>query len=205
VAFVLLGDVIVAAIFQTGDFERSDTIFVWLVLCGYAIGLLASTATRLFSSAFFALHDTRTPARIAVVRVVVAAALGGGLMVLLRGVSVEGRSLGAVGLAVGGGAAAWVEWYLLRRDLRARLGSAGAGTGVLVRLLGAALIAALIGRAIVFVLPESLIPDSRQLRYVVTAACVLAPFGIAYFALARAFGVREAGTAVDRVLRRIRR
>ncbi|MGH7575549.1 MAG: murein biosynthesis integral membrane protein MurJ, partial [Longimicrobiales bacterium] len=56
VACLLLGDIVVAAVYQTGDFGRADTLFVWVVLAGYAIGLLASTATRLFSSAYYALH-----------------------------------------------------------------------------------------------------------------------------------------------------
>src|SRR5690606_34208909 len=80
VGYLLLGDVVVAALYQTGEFGPSDTVLVWIVLAGYTVGLLASTATRLYSSALYALQDTRTPARIAAARVLVAAALGTGLM-----------------------------------------------------------------------------------------------------------------------------
>src|SRR5690606_24769766 len=72
VGYLLLGDVIVAALYQTGDFGRADTLFIWLVLAGYTIGLLASTASRLFANTFFALGDTRTPAKFALIRVLIA-------------------------------------------------------------------------------------------------------------------------------------
>ncbi|MGH7468148.1 MAG: murein biosynthesis integral membrane protein MurJ, partial [Longimicrobiales bacterium] len=77
VGYLLLGDLIVAGLYQRGVFTPDDTFVVTLVLMAYTIGLPASTATRLFSSAFFAMQDTRTPARIAYLRVGVAALLGG--------------------------------------------------------------------------------------------------------------------------------
>src|SRR5699024_1185805 len=114
--------------------------------------------TRLFSSTFFALRDTRTPARFAIVRVTVAAFLGFGLMTqfepierfgipagMFSGVTVAGQPLGAVGLALGSGLAAWLEWGLLRRSLRRRLGEIGAGRGKIARMFLAAALAAAAG------------------------------------------------------------
>ena len=65
VALAALGQVIAAAIFQTGVFTRADSRYVWAILAGSAVGLLASTLGRLYSSAWYALHDTRTPLRYA--------------------------------------------------------------------------------------------------------------------------------------------
>jgi putative peptidoglycan lipid II flippase len=48
VAFLALGDVIVAALFQTGRFEAADSRIVWGILAGSAVGLLASTLGRLW-------------------------------------------------------------------------------------------------------------------------------------------------------------
>src|SRR5271170_7720801 len=70
VAFLVLGDVIVAAVYQTGRFTRSDAVYVWGILAGATVGLLASTLGRLYSSTYYALRDTRTPLRFAIVRVV---------------------------------------------------------------------------------------------------------------------------------------
>ncbi|HYW65581.1 MAG TPA: murein biosynthesis integral membrane protein MurJ, partial [Candidatus Dormibacteraeota bacterium] len=69
VGFLALGDVIVAAIYQTGRFKHDDVIYVWVILAGSTVGLLASTLGRLYSSGFYALRDTRTPLRFAIVRV----------------------------------------------------------------------------------------------------------------------------------------
>src|SRR5436309_3095109 len=70
VAFLALGDIIAAALLQTGRFRHADAVWVWRILAGSAVGLLASTLGRLYSSAYYALRDTRTPLRYAIVRVV---------------------------------------------------------------------------------------------------------------------------------------
>ena len=64
-AFLALGDSIVAMLYQTGKFTRGDVDYVWAVLAGYTVGLLASTLGRLYTSAYWALRDTRTPLRFA--------------------------------------------------------------------------------------------------------------------------------------------
>ena len=43
----------------------ADSLFVWAILAGSAVGLLATTLGRLYASAFYALQDTRTPLRFA--------------------------------------------------------------------------------------------------------------------------------------------
>ncbi len=198
VAFILLGDIIVAALYQTGEFDRANTLLVWAVLAAYAIGLLASTSTRLYNSAFYALQDTKTPAKVAAARVVIAVTIAAGLMFLLQRVTVAGQSLGPVGIALGAGVGAWFEFFVLRRSLGRQLdGPPGSGGGRLARLLLAAIVAALIGRAIDWFLPP--------LHPILLAVLVLIPFGVVYFGLARLLGVPEAAAATDRILRRLRR
>ncbi len=198
VGYILLGDVVVGAIYQTGRFGRDDTIYVTIVLIGFALGLMASTGTRLFSSTFFALHDTKTPAKIAALRVVVTAAIGYALMFPLeRNWHVMGHPMGVFGLTLGAGVAAWLEWWLLKRVLRGRIGRVGAGARPLGRMFAAALLAAALGRAIAWALPP--------MRPIFAAVLVLGPYGTAYFLLAHAFGVEEAREVVGKVVRRIRR
>lgn len=195
IAYILLADVVVGALFQTGNFNRSDTVLVGLTLAGYSIGLIASTATRLLSSAFFAMHDTRTPAKIAFVRVSFAAALGGIATVYLRGTAREWLYYGPVALATASGLGAWVEWFLLRKRLAARLGHVSAGRRELMRMIAAATIAALIARGIYMILPD--------MHPILQALLVLGPFGLGYFVLAHAFGIEEA--APRRALRVLKR
>ena len=72
VAFLALGDIVAAALLQTGRFRHEDAVYVWGILAGSAVGLLPSTLGRLYSSAYYALRDTRTPLRYALVHVVLA-------------------------------------------------------------------------------------------------------------------------------------
>lgn len=209
VGYVVLGDIIVAALYQRGRFLPVDTLLVWIILAAYSFGLLASTTTRLYSSAFYALGDTRSPAKIAAIRVTIAAALGAVLMlfaerfamvapasIVVNAGDAEGlRPLGAAGLASAAAVAAWVEWTLLRKRLRSRIGPTGTRQGAILRLGLSALVPALLIRLAVPVMPP--------LHPVALAAIVLPAFGAAYFVLASAAGVVEAREVVGHALRRL--
>ena len=108
-AFLAFGDVIAGALLQTGRFSHADATYVWGILAGSAVGLLASTMGRLYSSTYYALRDTRTPLRFAVIRVAMTAILGYiaalWLPPLLR---IPMRS-GAAGLTASAGIAGWVS------------------------------------------------------------------------------------------------
>jgi putative peptidoglycan lipid II flippase len=60
----------------TAASHPDDVRWVWGTLAGSAVGLLASTLGRLYSSTFYALRETRTPLRFAVVRVALTLGLG---------------------------------------------------------------------------------------------------------------------------------
>ena len=75
-AFLALGDVLAGALFKSGRFTQADSVYVWSILAGSAVGLLASTLGRLYASTYYALRDTRTPLRYAIVRVVLTSGLG---------------------------------------------------------------------------------------------------------------------------------
>jgi putative peptidoglycan lipid II flippase len=206
VGFLLLGDVIIAALYQTGEFDPQDTRLVYLTLLGYTVGLLASTSTRLFSSTFFALRDTRTPAKYAMVRVTAAAVLGFLFMIQFEPITVFGttmgpgifggrrigdRSLGAVGLALGAGTAAWIEWALLRFSLRKRVGNVGTGAGPLARMFAAAFAGGAAGWGVRWILPD--------VHPILAAIAILGAFGVAYFAVASALGLPEARAFFGRI------
>src|SRR5215472_4432081 len=78
-AFFVLGDVVSATVYRpmaSGQFTHEDAIYVWGVLAGSAVGLLASALGRLYSSTYYALRDTRTPLRFAIIRVTLTTVLG---------------------------------------------------------------------------------------------------------------------------------
>jgi putative peptidoglycan lipid II flippase len=209
-AFVVIGDVLVAGLYRAGEFGDADVRIVWLILSGYSLGLLASTAARVYQSAFFALRDTATPARIALARVVVALVAGAVLMVQFEPVTVLGVTipagalaslealglpLGPLGLALGAALGAWVEWALLKRALAARLGNVGAGATPLARMFAAALVAA----ACAFGASRA----ATSLPALLETALVTAVFGSIYFVVAGLLGLEQA-RALLRRLRRLR-
>src|ERR1044071_1064338 len=124
-AFLALGDVIAAVLYQTGKFTHSDTNYVWGILAGSSIGLLASTLGRLYSSTYYALQDTKTPLVYAVLRVALSGILGYFFSIHLPGLLGLPSKLGAAGLTSSAGIAGWIEFVLLRSSLNKRIGNTG--------------------------------------------------------------------------------
>jgi len=182
-AFLILGDVIVAAIYQSGRFTHADVIYVWGILAGSTVGLLVSTLGRLYSSTYYALKDTRTPLRYAVIRVVLTTILGYlSAIPLPHALGIDSR-WGVAGLTASAGIASWVEFLLLRRTLNRRIGSTGLTANYLIKGWTAALLGAAIGRGVLMAIGHR--------NPVMTAALVLGAYGVCYFGVAMALGVQE--------------
>lgn len=195
--FLALGDVVTAAIYQTGRFTRDDTIYVWAILAGSTVGLLASTLGRLYSSTYYALRDTRSPLYFAIVRVTMTTALGYLLAVVLPPVFGIQERWGAVGLSLSGGMAGWIEFMLLRGKLNRRVGRTGLRATFLLRLWAAAVVAGAIGWGLKLL--------TAGLHPVFAAAMVLAPYGACYLAITSLFGIGEATALTGRVRRLIKK
>ena len=179
--FLVFGDVIAAAILQHGRFRPEDAVYVWGILAGSAVGLLASTMGRLYSAAYYALGDTRTPLRFAVIRVVLVTALGYLFALVVPPRLGINPQWGAAGLTASAGIAGWCEFALLRRSLNRRIGHTEVGVGRLARLWTAALLAAALGWGIRI--------EVWALHPILRAALVLGPFGLAFLGLAAALKV----------------
>src|SRR5678809_971378 len=125
-AMLVAGDLMAAALFQHGHhFSDQDTIYTWSILAGSAVGLLASTMGRLYSSTYYALHDTRTPLRFAIVRVTLTTILGYLFALWLPPRIGIDAHWGAAGLTASAGIAGWIEFALLRSRLNQRIGRTG--------------------------------------------------------------------------------
>ena len=174
-AFLFIGDVIVALLFESGEFVHRDAIYVWSILAGSAVGMLAATMSRLYNSTYYALSDTRTPLRFALVRVTLTLVLGYLCAIILPPELGVARRWGVAGLSASAGVAAWVEFSLLRWKLNRRLGSTGFDRPYLVRLWGMALAASIAALAVRF----SLHAGPR-----LTALAVILAYGGVYLGLA---------------------
>ncbi len=71
VGFMVLAHPIIQTIFRGGKFDAYSTTQTANVLIFYSIGLFAYGATKILQSCFFALKDTKTPAKIAFVALIV--------------------------------------------------------------------------------------------------------------------------------------
>ena len=190
VAFLALGDVIAAALLQTGRFRHEDALYVWGILAGSAVGLLASTLGRLYSSTYYALRDTRTPLRYALIRVSLTTVLGYLCAIPLPRWLGLPPLWGAAGLTASAGVAGWVEMLLLRRTLNARIGRTGLPASYVLTLWIVALLAAATGFAIKTTLPA--------FHPAIAAALVLGPYGLVFLGGTLALRVPEASTAIPR-------
>ena len=183
-AMFVFGDVMTGALYQTGEFKHADSVYVWGILAGSTIGLLASTHGRLYSSTYYALHDTRTPLWFAVIRVVLTTVLGYICAIILPPVLGLEAKWGVAGLTASAGVAGWIEYLLLRRSLNSRIGSTGVAAMYLVKLWTAAAISAAIGFGLKQILPP--------IHAIPLAIVVLGTYGVLYFAIGAGFGVPEA-------------
>jgi putative peptidoglycan lipid II flippase len=193
-AFLLLGDVIAAVLFQYGRFGRASTLFSWGILAGSAIGLLAGTLARLYSSTYYALRDTRTPLRFALVRVVLTTVLGYLFALPLpRALGIDPR-WGAAGLTASAGVAVWVEFSLLRSRLNARIGVTGLAKGYVASLWISALLAGAAAYGVKLLV-------GMTAPHVILGGTVLGAFCVVYGVATFAWGVPEARAVINRVRR----
>jgi putative peptidoglycan lipid II flippase len=192
-AMLALGDVMTAALYQTGKFDKAATVYVWGILAGSTIGLLASTLGRMYASTYYALHDTRTPLKFASLRVALTIGLGYVFAIPLPPLIGLDPKWGAAGLTASAGLAGWVEFALLRRSLNRRIGKTGLHLGYVAKLWLAAAVGAGVGWAIKLVIGGH--------HPVIIAGLVLVPYGLTYFAVAAALGVAEVKTLFVRAFR----
>jgi putative peptidoglycan lipid II flippase len=183
VAFLMLGDVISGALYQSGRFQHADAIWQWGILAGSAVGLLASGLGRLYSSGFYALLDTKTPLRFAIVRVTLTTLLGILFALFLPQWLGIDRKWGVAGLTASAGIAGWVEFLLLRRGLAKRIGATSVPPVFLAKLWSTALLAGAAGYAV------KLLAASAHPRLL--ALAVLPVYGITYFWATARWGVEE--------------
>jgi putative peptidoglycan lipid II flippase len=217
--YVFAGDVVVGALLQRGEFSAEDSRLVWFVIGAFALGLLGTTRSRLLQNGLYALDRPKLVARIAIVRVATAAALGALLMFPFDRFAIVGSSLeqigplrlgplpdplrlvdggpprlGVVGLALGAAASSWIEYRLLRGALQHRIGR--------LARLGRDSRWSLLAALAAGVLAAGLRAVTDDLARPVAVVAVVVPTGLTYLVITTTMAVTEARTLLGR-LRRI--
>ena len=134
---IILRDPIVELLFERGAFDAVTTQRTAEALVYYAIGLWAFSGARIVIAAFYALQETKTPVKIAVVSLLVNMVLSVALMGPMR----HG------GLALATSLASAVNLLLLTRALRKRLGGIN-GRDIVRSMLRSCLSSAVMGGAV---------------------------------------------------------
>jgi putative peptidoglycan lipid II flippase len=193
VGYLCFGHLIVRALFGGGSFGPASIWLVAVILGAYAAGMPASILTRQLNNLFFAAGRTRWPARVALERMALSAAVGTVLMLGLdryplsrwvaAGPAEGGLHWGGLGLAVGAALGAWYELARMRRAARRQWPSARLPAGRLLELAGLALLAAAPAALAWRFLPA--------LHAAATLAIVLAVYVVGYLAVTRALGISE--------------
>ncbi|HEX4498779.1 MAG TPA: murein biosynthesis integral membrane protein MurJ [Thermoanaerobaculia bacterium] len=197
---------LVVGFYRRGSFGVADNWLVYLVLCGYSTGILATTTSRLLQNTFYALGDTRSPARIAAIRVGTSVLVALPLMFFLDRFRLDslvgplpGQTLylGSIGLALASGFGAWMELYQLRRALRRRLPEFELPWREDGRMILLALAATLPAALVWWLLPP--------LRPIFKAVVVLGIYGMSYLLLAKLAHLEEVESLLAGVQRRLKR
>jgi putative peptidoglycan lipid II flippase len=196
-AMLALGDVMTGALYQSGKFTHNDSLYVWGIIAGSTIGLLASTLGRMYASTYYALHDTRTPLRFATIRVALTIGLGYLCAIPLPPLIGLDPKWGAAGLTASAGVAGWIEFALLRNSLNKRIGRTGLPLGFVAKLWLAATIGAGVGWGIKLSIGSH--------HPIVIAALVLIPYGLIYFTITAALRVPELNSVLGRLMKIARR
>ena len=224
-AFFVIGDFLVATIYQFGRFTDLDATAVWLTLAASSVGLLANTTSRLLQSALYGAGDTRSPAIYSVLRLAVAAGIGAVLMfqfdrlvLTSAGIGIaDGASLpafsplppdvrsaagsgslrlGAVGLTLAAGMSSWLEYALLRRRVHRSFGvRVRAGGGQLRPVL-----LALVPMGVVGVIGRGV---AHQLPSLMAGPALAVVMGLVYLGTATALRIEEAETIWGPIRRRL--
>jgi len=206
IGYLVFGFLIVGGLFGGGAFDLDDTWLVYLILAGYTLGLGATAVSRLLQNSFYALNDTKTPAKIAVLRVTVSGVIGAGLMFWLDGFSLvetlglphvaRPLTLAAVGLALGASCGAWVELAALRVALRRSVDGFRLPARRVLQMVGLAVLAVIPAFGLRWVLMGGSLPVFVQ------TILVLGVYGGGYLALGHFLRFEEGAAWIGRFFRR---
>src|SRR5882724_7968452 len=171
VAFVMVPDLIMRALFSRGAFTTANADAAGATLAAYAIGLVPFVLMRSASTTFLARGDTATPVKALFAGVTVNVAL----KVLLMGTYAQ------IGLAIATSVGAWINlalliWFAVRQNLivfDTRLRQA------VVKLLVAAVVLAMALRIVEWAVSR-FIPTGASFREEIALAVLVIAGGLAY-------------------------
>lgn len=120
--FIIIGDMIVAFLYQSGKFSYDDSFYVWSILAVAALSLPANTLGRLYASTFYAIQDTKTPLRYALIRVLISTVFGYLMVTKMHEWIGFDHKWSAIALVGASGISGWIEFVLIEKALSKKIG-----------------------------------------------------------------------------------
>ncbi|MFE9689803.1 murein biosynthesis integral membrane protein MurJ [Micromonospora sp. NPDC005806] len=200
VCYAVLAGPISVVIFRYGAFTGENAVATSTVLLVAAVGLVPFAISQLFTFAFYALPDTRTPALVNIPVVVLRVLLQVGLFLAFS------ATFAAAGMMLGNAISYLAAAVISAMLLRPRVGRIGLGG--IMRTMGRVVVAAL-GAALVGLLVVNLLPgDPAHLSWTAAAVQLViggAVIGATYLGLAMVLRIGEITEVVGMVRRRLGR
>lgn len=193
IALFLIAEEIVHVLFERGAFDKTDTIATAQALTAFAVGLPAFVLIKVFSPAFFAREDTKTPMWFAGISMVINVA---GSLILFP-------TFQHVGIAIASSAAGWVNALLLAGTLM-KQNELQIDSLLLKRIFLLCVASAAMGAGVYFgaqVLSSYLYNDALFIRF--ASLGILVGLGVGLFVvLCQVTGAADFLSPVKKVLRR---
>jgi putative peptidoglycan lipid II flippase len=191
IGLIVLREPIVGLLFRRGAFDAQSTEMTAYALLYYSVGLWAFSAVRIVVSTFYALQDTKTPVRIAVISILANIFLS----IILMGPLKHG------GLALATSLASMLNLFLLVRALKVRLGSLE-WKSILTSAVKSLICAAAMGAA-VWALAFLIIPaDGKNLIVLFSGLLISIVSGLIFYAF---FSFLLKSQEFEKVLATVRR
>jgi putative peptidoglycan lipid II flippase len=191
---ILIGEPMVTLLFMRGEFGAADVRLTAQALSYYAVGLWAFATVRIAVAAFFALQDSKTPLRAAMLSIIANILLG---LIFMKPMAHSGMAL-ATSLA------SLLNLAILLAFLRRRI------AGVNWRSIGASLVRSILSAGImaagVVGILRAMVSSPYQTPAVLTVGLCASIAGGAfiYFAASRALGSTEFGDLLAHAARGVR-
>jgi putative peptidoglycan lipid II flippase len=182
VGLIALSPEIVRLVYQRGEFSAASTLLTSSALRFYAAGLFGMATVEIVTRAFYALHDTRTPVKVAALGMIVNLGLGLALV----------RVMGIEGLALATALASTVEAAVLFAVGSRRI--PGLAPGAFARSAGRSLLAALVMGVVVVAVRNSAAPLAPFLGGIVVVGASIGLGAATYIAATILLGSPEVAT-----------
>jgi putative peptidoglycan lipid II flippase len=186
IGLIFVAHPLVATLYQRGEFDASDTQRVASTLVYYSLGLAAYFAQHIVIRTFYALQESRTPARVAVYMVALNLAMNLSLVFVM-----EERGLA---LSTSVSATVQVIWLLAKlRRVLPEIGWVRLGLGLTRTVLATAVMA-----VVLWILTATGLSIHRLVGRSVFELAILVGAGLAvYYLAARVLKIEELATALQ--------